>query len=836
MVMADDSVIADMFAGDSEMAVRMRSFDWSATPMGPPETWPPSARLMVRFLLPNRFPLLLFWGPDHIQFYNDACRPALGAKHPRCLGHRANKCFPEIWSVVGPLIEKAFQGGPAAWVGDLVLEVDRNGRLEEMHAEIAYSPVPDEATPSHVGGVLGIVHDITQEVVNERRMRLLRELGGRTLAEDGTPEAACASAARILARYTVDVPFALLYLTDSSGAKARLTGASGVDPGQPISPLEVDLGGSPPDGPSWPMSEVFRGNTIQIVERLGFRFGDVPPGPWSCAPDTAIIAPLRSNAPHPAGGVLVAGTSARLPLDPEYLGFFELLATQIANGIENARAYSQEKQRADGLAELDQAKTRFFSNVSHEFRAPLTLMLGPVADLLEKPDMAVADRVQILEMIYRSGLRLQKMVDSMLDFSRAEAGRASATFQPTDLSKFTTELASIFHSAAERAGLTLTVDAHPLQAHHNIHREMWEKVLNNLLSNPLKNTLEGGITVRVRDGGDVAVVEVVDTGIGISPEQLPLIFDRFHRVPNARSRTREGTGIGLALVRELVQLLGAEIDVMSSEGKGTTFAVAVPYGVQHLPSDGVEQAGRELASGLDPTRPGAASYVQEVIGWMPPSSVPGDGGNGRTVAIDDPSPGELVPAANAPRILVADDNADMREYVARLLRERDWAVEVVGDGRAALAAIRARPPDLVLSDVTMPGLDGFALLKAMRGDPATAAVPVILLSSRVGETARIAGAEAGADDYLIKPFGTHELLARVGAQLSRSRERSGALVAAQAVARAKSDVLAVMSHELRTPLNSISGYAEIMEQGIHGPVTAQQRIDLARIQQSQLHL
>ncbi len=795
-------VVEDVFAGDGEMAALMRSIDWSATRLGPVSRWPQSLRMMVRFLLANRFPLLLWWGPDYIQLYNDAYRPILGTKHPESLGQPTRDCWHEIWHILAPLIHTPFHGGPATWMEDILLYINRYGYVEETHFTIAYSPVPDETAASGIGGVLATVHEITQKVVGERRVGVLRDLGRRSLAEAQTAEAVCAAAAGILAKHPMDVPFAAIYLTHPDGGCAKLAGTCGVDPAHIVNTPVVDIGSSP-------YYEALATETVQIV---------------GTPPATTVVVAIPSNMPEHPAGVLVAAPSPHLVLDEQHIGFFELLAAQLATGIANARAYEQEKRRAEVLAELDRAKTQFFSNVSHEFRTPLTLMLAPTIDLIAKPDLPASERSRMLEMIHRNALRLQKLVNSMLDFSRIEAGRAAAAYEPVDLAMYTAELASVFRSATERAGLALEIDAPRLAAPVYVDREMWEKIILNLLSNAFKHTFEGAITVRVRDGGESAIVEVADTGVGIAADELTRIFDRFHRVPNTRSRTHEGTGIGLALVQELVRWHGARIDVTSTEGVGTTFAIAIPYGTAHLPADRVARPQREAAS----ARVGAMSYVEEALRWLPSGAT----GEHDAIVSDTAAPEPV----GAQRILLADDNADMREYLVRLLQERGWAVEAVGNGHAALAAMRERRPDLVLSDVMMPGLDGFALLRAIRADPGTASLPVVLLSARAGEEARIDGAQAGADDYLVKPFGAHELIARIGAQLALARERARALRDAEAASRAKSDFLAMMSHELRTPLNAIGGYASLMEMEVHGPLTEQQRSDLGRIQQSQAHL
>ena len=367
-------------------------------------------------------------------------------------------------------------------------------------------------------------------------------------------------------------------------------------------------------------------------------------------------------------------------------------------------------------------------------------------------------------MVQRNGLRLLKLVNTLLDFSRIEAGRVQAVYEQTDLATFTAELASVFRSAVERAGLSLVVDCPPLSELIYIDRDMWEKIVLNLLSNAFKFTFSGEIRVQIRlkeQGGSVELV-VQDTGTGIPAEELPRLFERFHRVEGARGRTHEGSGIGLALVNELVRLHGGTVRVESEVDKGTTFTVRVPTGKTHLPADRIS-----AASTLASTALGAAPYVEEVLRWLPDSF---DEDSPSWISKPDLHQGSRGLPVCTGRILLADDNADMRDYVYRLLRER-YEVEAVADGIAALAAARRQTPDLVLSDVMMPGLSGFELLKELRAMPDTREIPIILLSARAGEESRIEGLEAGADDYLVKPFSTRELLARVAANLELARVR-----------------------------------------------------------------
>jgi PAS domain S-box-containing protein len=747
--------------GGGDMGERIRAFDWGTTPLGPAASWSPALRTTVRILLANRFPHILWWGPQYIQFYNDPYRPIPGSKHPdRALGRPASECWSEIWNIIGPLIDTTFLGGPSAWDEDIMLVLDRHGFLEESHFVIAYSPVPDETAPGGIGGVLATVHEITEKVIGERRVAALRDLG-KCLGDAKTAEEACTLAAQVLLAHDRDVPFALLYLLEEEGHAARLVGRAGVDPAcEELAPARVDL--KAPRAGGWPLHEAKSGGTVQLVERLGSRFSALPPGPWPDRPDRAVVVPIPSGKPNEIAALMIAGVSARLSWSDAYRDFFELLRTQVASGIANARAYDEEKRRAEALQTLDRAKTAFFSNVSHEFRTPLTLMLGPVDDLLSEDAAPLEPGVRRdLRIVQRNGGRLLRLVNTLLDFSRIEAGRVRARYQPTDLAAFTADLASVFRAAVERAGLRLRVACTALPGPVFVDRGMWEKIVLNLLSNAFKFTFEGEIAIAVRAGASgLAILEVRDTGTGIAAQEMPRLFERFHRVENARGRTHEGSGIGLALVHELVRLHGGTIEAVSRPGEGTTFTVTVPLGTAHLPADQVTGEGGSAA-------PVCGSwFVEEALRWLP-DATPAEGEPRTLVPRDD---AHESAAASRPRVLVADDNADMRQYVARLL-EGSYRVTEVCDGEAALHAASEDPPDLILTDVMMPRLDGFALIERLRADPRTRDVPIVMLSARAGEESRVEGLHAGADDYLVKPFGARELLARVSGNLKMARLR-----------------------------------------------------------------
>jgi signal transduction histidine kinase/CheY-like chemotaxis protein len=745
-------------AGGGDMGSLIRTFDWAKTPLGPVGSWSQSLRMMVSFLLANRFPLLLWWGPSYISIYNDAYRPVLGAKHPHALGRPVSDVWAEIWHVLKPLIDTPFTGGPATWMEDLELELNRHGFVEETHFTVAYSPVPDETAVRGIGGVLATVHEISDKVVGERRIVILRDLGSRA-AHAKTAEEACAIAASVLANHAKDVPFAILYLTDSNG-DARFAGTAGVEAGAAVSPLHI--AGEDRD-PPWPVADVVRSKQMVVIDDLARRFSGIPPGPWADPPHSAVLVALRSNKPGEVAGFIVAGVSSRLRLDDLYRSFLELMAAQIATSIAHARAYEEERSRAEALAEIDRAKTAFFSNVSHEFRTPLTLMLGPVEQALQVPPEALPQRRDDLVMAHRSGLRLLRLVNTLLDFSRIEAGRVQASYEPIDLAKLTAGLVGEFRTATEMADLRLVVECPALEAPVWVDRDMWEKIVLNLVSNAFKFTLDGAITVRLHTENDHAVLAVEDTGIGIPQDQLPRIFDRFHRVEGARGRTHEGSGIGLALVQELTKLHGGSLHVASTPGVGSTFTVRVPLGSAHLPADRVRAERTNQSTAL-----GAQPYVEEALRWLPHEHERMDSTVDAAAEVVLESSGIMERAM----VLIADDNADMRDYLAGLLAPH-YDVRTVADGAEALAVIRRQRPDILLSDVMMPVLDGFMLIRAIRSDAALADLPIVLLSARAGEEAGIEGLEAGADDYLIKPFGARELLARLSANLKLAKLRRG---------------------------------------------------------------
>jgi signal transduction histidine kinase len=470
----------------------------------------------------------------------------------------------------------------------------------------------------------------------------------------------------------------------------------------------------------------------------------------------------------------------------------------IARSRELAEANRSLRDANAKLGELDVAKTAFFSNVSHEFRTPLTLMLGPIEESLADTASPLSEQQRLrVALAHDNALRLLKLVNALLDFSRLEAGRMQACFAPLDLGTFTAELAGMFQSAAHTAGIGLRIDCPPLSELAWVDRDMWEKIVPNLLSNSLKFTLSGEIRVRVSEDDAHVALEIADTGVGIPEAELPRVFERFHRVAGAQGRTHEGTGIGLSLVRELVTLHGGQVTVESAVGRGTTFRVELPKGTGHLPADAVSQAPADPRGG----RRDIAAHAVEALRWVRKSEV--------TPSSTTPAPAEALELVPRDHILVVDDNLDLREYIASLLVP-DYEVSTAADGQLALESISESVPDLIISDVMMPRLDGFALVRELRANSRTASVPVILLSARAGEEASVEGLVVGADDYLVKPFSARELLARVRTHVELQRKRRAWTLELERTNRELDAFSYSVSHDLRAPLRAIEGFSRAL--------------------------
>jgi signal transduction histidine kinase len=810
--------------GGGETGARLRSLDWASHPLGAPEHWPQSLKTIVRVMLDSRYAMWMAWGPQLTFFCNDAYLPTVGLKRDWVLGARSDQVWKEIWPDIGPRIDHVLSSGEATWDEGLLLFLERSGFAEETYHTFSYSPVYDDL--SRIAGMLCVVTEVTERVVGERRLRVLRDLAAQAMGVDEVASS-CRRAVEVLALYPLDLPFCALYVLDADSRHARRATLSTPMPDEWF-PEALSL--PPPSRDPWKLAALCATEERQSIDDLGQLDFEVTGLSWPGHARRAVVLPLTNPGQDRLVGFLIVGLSPRRAFDEAYAAFLNLVAGQVASGIANAQAYEAERERAEALAEIDRAKTAFFSNVSHEFRTPLTLMLGPIEDMTIDVTLPELARRRV-ELLHRNSLRLLKLVNSLLEFSRIEAGRVQATYLPTDLTALTADLASTFTSAMEMAGLKLKVDLQRLPDPVYVDRDMWEKVVLNLLSNAFKYTLQGEIEITLREENGHAEMSVRDTGIGIPPEAVPKLFERFYRVEGAEGRTHEGSGIGLALVHELVKLHGGTVTAQSRLKEGTTLVVRIPLGSTHLAPERVGAAKSHQAPVVS-----ARPFVEEAMRWLPETVSPSAEAPPLAMKMTrTPTPQDAHPraAVHGSRVIVADDNSDMRSYLRELLESR-YRVEVVSDGQAALEAARREAPDLIVSDVMMPRMDGFALLRILRADPQLRDVPTILLSARAGEEAVIEGLDAMADDYLVKPFSARELIARVGAQLQLARMRREARIALETADRQKNEFLAMLAHELRNPLAPIRNAGEILSRTLPSESPGHGMVAMVKRQVSQL--
>ena len=760
----------------SEMAKRFEEFDWSRTSIGPVARWPATWRNVVELILVSSFPSALGLGPELIYFYNDGFINLGGpARHPSALGRPVREVWREIWE---PVLERRFtetlSTGRPTGEADLLMPLVRSSYLEETYLTFSFAALADDdGNPS---GIFCTATENTGQVIARRQLDCLRLLASQCAGAESA-EGACRLAAQALGEQRRDIPFALLYLLDSTGSRIESVASTG------LSRLPADVPGVgrlDPIADPWRLAAAAAGRAPLLIDGVPELIGPALISP-EVMPKQAVVIPLAQAGADAPKCILVTGINPMRPME-ESRRFFELITAQVETAISNARMRENAERRARELADLDRAKTAFFSNVSHELRTPLTLVIEPLRQVLDCASLDPGDR-ELLATARLAGSRLRKLVNSLLEFARIEGGRIDACYVPTELGSFTADLASMFRSVFEQAGIRFLIECEPLPQPAYVDRDMWEKIVFNLLSNALKFTLAGQVSIRVRALQDAVELEVADTGCGVSTEDLPRIFDRFAAIEAPGARTVERTGIGLSLVKERVRLHGGTIEARSERAVGTTITVRIPHGSAHLPQD-------HVAAAAGPSRPAedaAQPYLEEAFGWLDKDP-------------DSASP-EVAADPSRERILVVDDNAEMRWYLQRLLRGR-WQVDTAPNGVAALHQIRRQIPDLIVADIMMPQMDGLELVRRLHSETSTAQIPVLFLSARAGEEASVHGLRAGADDYLVKPFSRHELLARIESRLATARQRAAERKArshAEQTIRAREEFFAALAHELRNP-------------------------------------
>jgi signal transduction histidine kinase/DNA-binding response OmpR family regulator len=810
---------ATAWLGASEMAGRLLAFDWRSTSVGPVEAWPPSLKAAVATCLHSRFQMAIYWGADLVCIYNDAERDVLGDLHPRALGMPARELLRDSWEVVGPQLHAVMTGEESTWAEDQALTFDRRGAMEVGYFTYSYSPIIDDHGQTR--GVLLVSQDTTARVLAERRLDVLKELAARSM-EARTSREACELAAEVLAERP-EFPFTLVYLSDRSTGDVVCAATSGVAAGLRPSQHRVKVSASAV-GPGRVFAELADRRSTGVLMEAGLFIETVANG--HAAHARAFATTLNRGLTDPVAGFFIAGVGAERASDPAHRTFLDLVATGIGRSIAAARSRERERERAQSAAALDAAKIALFSNTSHELRTPLTLILGPLDELLDDPDLPGSVR-QPLTVARRNAARMLKLVTSMLNFSQIEAGDRGGDFRSTDLAELTRDIAAMFRSTAERANARLGVDCPPLPDRAYVDREGWEGIISNLLSNALKFTPEGAIDVSLREEQGSFVLRVQDTGIGIPWSDREKIFSRFYRGSDPRARTHEGSGIGLALVRELVRLHGGTIEAHRRPGHGTSMIVRIP--IER------EQAENRLVA--DEDAPGvvgaaAALFIEEASGWLSggaPERLEEHGRNGSRRE----HRGRPMDRGSVDRVLVVEDNGDMRDYLWRVL-EPHFEVVIAANGSDALHMAIGDPPSVVITDAMMPGLDGLGLVRALRDEPRTRGIPLMMISALADPESRLQAIDLGTDDYLVKPFTARELVRRVRARLDNSRARDeDAEVRGREIERAlREDELRALLNDLRTAQRRVATAADAerrrIERNLHDG--AQQRLMAIRLE------
>ena len=716
-------------------AAAMRSVyqhvDWSATALGPQETWPALLRLVADLCLDSDSPVLIGWGPDLLMLYNEAHIPLLGAeKHPWALGRPASEVKPRLWPAEEERVHDIMRTGRPYHLDDQLLIIERRGYPEEAYFSFSISALRD--ADGTIVGVFTAISEPTWHVQYERRLQALRRLGTVSITADDSLASTCRAALKVIAKARASVPFAAVFLRDLASQGPRRAAGYGFDEAAAASCELVEL--APTSGP---VLQVLEHGGTELVSGLCERYPNVfAPGPLGpLTPDQAFVLPVIMLGARKPLGVLVLGVNPYLRPDDSYTAFAVMASRQLGVMVTDAVSYQGELKRQQALQELDHARTEFFQNVSHELRAPLTMLLMPLQDILVEPGVVLpAAARDTVETSVRAGDRLQRVVDALLDISRVESSALIPYREEIDLVSATLDVVEGFRPTAEgRLNLRVDMPTDPLRAY--VDRTMWTTIVGNLVTNALKFTADGEVAVILSGDDSHVLLNVADTGIGIPHDKQTAIFERFNR--GTAGDQHPGSGIGLALVADLASAHGGTVEVDSEPGAGSRFIVRLP---------------RYNGSQVDLAADSAAA-----------------------------SDGEQV-TGDRPRLLIIEDEPDLCTYLARLFSKDGYAVEAIGDAENAYAWLdnnADNPPDMVITDVMLPGQSGLDLLAMIRQDDRLARLPVVVLTALADVESAVAAFAAGADDFVSKPFNSAELLARVRAHYQMNQLRDLAIGEAQ---------------------------------------------------------
>jgi signal transduction histidine kinase/CheY-like chemotaxis protein len=687
-----------------------RTIDWSATPLGPAKDWPRSLQTVVSTILHSRHPMFLWWGPELIQFYNDAYLPSFGrGKHPGAMGQRGRDCWQETWPIMWPQIDDVMTRRGSSWNEDHLVPMFRNGRIEEVYWTYGYSPVFDD--DGVVGGTLVLCTETTSRVVAERRTRTMRLLSEKSAwATDSS--SLLQKAIEVIGDASHDIPFALFYCDEGTPGHPHLLGGVGF-----------------PDQATQAMADA---RARQILED-GIRQSKsawssaidpsgLPGGPWPESPTTVYVAQLKKSRLGQPNGFTVFGLSPRLPFDDVYRDHLDQISAHTSLALSRVDALMVrsvvESEREKLLSDLEaagRAKDEFLAMLGHELRNPLSPIVTALQLMKLRGDTGTSREQQVIQRQLDHVIRL---VDDLLDVSRITRGKI-------ELRRETVEIAAIIGQAVEMASMLLEQRAHRLSVEVEKQGLLWEgdpvrlaQVVANLLTNAARYTPHGGdIRIACRREDGELVLSVRDNGAGIPAELLPRIFDLFIQGKRNVDRAAGGLGLGLTLVKTLVNLHGGTVSAQSDgPGTGSEFVIRLP-----VPSlDGA--SGKRAAPHLDR------------------SSSRG---------------------ADCRRILLVDDNIDAADLLADALRSSGHEVEVANDPVEALEKARLVPPEVAILDIGLPVMDGYELAERLRTQPTLNGCRFIALTGYGQERDRSRSRAHDFANHFVKPVGVDVLLAAI---------------------------------------------------------------------------
>ncbi|KAI9328079.1 hypothetical protein BDR26DRAFT_1012478 [Obelidium mucronatum] len=750
----------------------VKSFDWlkTAPELGEIRNWPSSLKTATSLVLRSKIQGLLLWGPAYrVIAYNDISISTFGGKHPTMLGASYAETFQEIWHIIKGTIVKAKETGQTSYFEDKGYMLFRHGFMELTYFTVTTCPVLGDR--GEFEGVITWSFETTAKVVGNNRIMCLQDLGLNLISSPnvtGYWEALW----EVLQNRKEEFAFGIIYRRENDGILLRYDKVVNIESSFPnkIDPVL----GTQCDELTSKIAEAWNlEDTIEII-------------PAEAHPvhknGTILIIPILTTSDD-APGLLVLGTNPNLNYDERYRSFINMAVHEIATSYTSVKSLETAKKQNHALLELDKVKTSFFVSMSHELRTPLTLIISPVEDVIkESKNQLTKEQSSTLELVRKNACRLLKLVNTLLDIGRLNAGCMTATFRRTNIADKIHQFESMFEGIIKKAGLNFITEFSQINEPCYMDEEMLQKIVFNLLGNAIKFTLKGYIKTALRLSDDNKKFEFVveDSGVGIPKDQLGRVFQQFHRVDYAGGRSFEGSGIGLALVSDLVKLHGGTITLRSVFGVGSTFIVSIPVGKNHLPPERVVETSlqdidgspvtsdsntghlsvfleeaREFAESCPQTNETTSSAQEELETHLETDAF----------MIPKPDPNDQdSDIFNKRLIFLVDDNSDMRKYLSQII-SRYWSCQTFDNGHTALNAMKRIAPSLVVSDVLMPVLDGLQLVKEMRRRSDLAAIPVILFS---GTGNKIDGFESGADDFLEKPINQREMIFKIQKLLERS--------------------------------------------------------------------